>query len=87
MTALLCGGVTGAGTRFDRGTRLSRTYASAFQKPEQVWKGELGTLFGIKVMRTTNACYQTSGGTRRVVPGGGVIAALVFGKDALPYPA
>jgi N4-gp56 family major capsid protein len=63
------------------------TYASAFQKPENIWKGEIGQLFGIKVMRTTNACYQTSGGTEGTfVSGGTVIAALVFGKDAFAVP-
>ena len=64
------------------------TYASAFQKPQNIWKGEIGTLFGIKVLRTTNACYQTSGGTEGTyVAGGAVIAALVFGKDAFACPA
>jgi len=63
------------------------TYASAFQKPEQVWKGEIGRLFGIRVLRTTNAMYQTSGGTEGTyVSGGAVIAALVFGKDAYAVP-
>jgi N4-gp56 family major capsid protein len=63
------------------------TYASAFQKPEQIWKGEIGRLFGIKVLRTTNASYQTSGGTEGVyVAGGAVIAALVFGKDSFAVP-
>ena len=42
---------------------------------------------GIKVMRTTNACYQTSGGTEGTnVPGGAIIAALVFGKDSFAAP-
>ena len=60
------------------------TYASAFQKPDQVWKGELGKLFGIKVLRTTNASYQNTEGT--AVAGGQVIASLVFGKDAFAVP-
>jgi N4-gp56 family major capsid protein len=60
------------------------TYASAFQKPEQIWKGELGKLFGIKVMRTTNSSYQNTEGTN--VAGGAVIAALIFGKDAFAVP-
>jgi N4-gp56 family major capsid protein len=63
------------------------TYASAFQKPDQIWKGELGRLFGIKVLRSTNNSYQTSGGTEGVyVAGGAIIAALVFGKDAFAVP-
>jgi N4-gp56 family major capsid protein len=62
-------------------------YASAFNKPDQIWKGEIGTLSGIKVMRTTNPCYQVSGGTEGVnTPGGTIIAALVFGKDAYAAP-
>jgi N4-gp56 family major capsid protein len=63
------------------------TYASAFQKPDQVWKGEIGRLFGIKVLRTTNACYQnTTGGEGVNTAGGNIIAALVFGKDAFAVP-
>jgi N4-gp56 family major capsid protein len=61
------------------------TYASAFQKPSQIWKGELGTLFGIKVLRTTNPMRQNVEGTD--VAGGAVIAALVFGKDAFAVPS
>jgi N4-gp56 family major capsid protein len=62
-------------------------YASSFNKPDQIWKGEIGTLSGIKVVRATNPCYQTSGGTEGTfVPGGAVIAALVFGKDAFAAP-
>jgi N4-gp56 family major capsid protein len=59
-------------------------YASAFQKPEQIWKGEIGTLSGIKVMRGTNAMYQNTEGVN--VAGGVVIAALIFGKDAFAVP-
>lgn len=63
-------------------------YASSFNKPEQVWKGEIGTLSGIKVVRGTNPMYQTSGGTEGTsVPGGAIIAALVFGKDAYAVPS
>ena len=63
------------------------TYASAFQKPDQIWKGEVGRLFGIKVLRTTNSSYQNGAGTEGVyVAGGNVIAALVFGKDAFAVP-
>jgi N4-gp56 family major capsid protein len=63
-------------------------YASSFNKPDQIWKGEIGTLSGIKVVRGTNPCYQTSGGTEGTfVPGGAIIAALVFGKDAFAVPA
>jgi N4-gp56 family major capsid protein len=62
-------------------------YASAFTKPENLWKGEVGTLFGIKVMRTTNAMYQTSAGGEGVPQTTGpIIAALVFGKDAFAVP-
>ena len=62
-------------------------YASAFQKPEQIWKGLIGTFMGVKVMRSTNACYQTSGGGEGVnTPGGNIIAGLVFGKDAFACP-
>jgi N4-gp56 family major capsid protein len=62
-------------------------YASAFQKPEQIWKGLIGTFMGIKVMRTTNAMYQAGSGTEGVfVAGGDIIAALVFGKDAFACP-
>jgi len=62
-------------------------YASAFQKPEQIWKGLIGTFMGIKVMRTTNASYQNGGGTEGAyVAGGNVIAALIFGKDAFACP-
>jgi N4-gp56 family major capsid protein len=65
-------------------------YASAFQKPGNIWKGEVGTLFGIKVLRTTNPMYQTSGGGEGVAqPGytpGSIIAALLFGKDAFAVP-
>jgi len=60
------------------------TYASAFQKPEQIWRGEIGRLFGIKVLRSTNAMYQNAEGTN--VAGGAAIAALVFGKDAFAVP-
>lgn len=63
-------------------------YASSFNKPDQIWKGEVGTLSGIKVMRATNPCYQTSGGTEGTnVPGGAIIAGLVFGKDAYAAPS
>ena len=61
------------------------TYASAFQKPDQIWKGEVGQLFGIKVVRTTNSSYQNTEGTN--VAGGKVIGALVVGKDAFAVPA
>jgi N4-gp56 family major capsid protein len=62
-------------------------YASAFTKPENLWKGEVGTLFGIKVMRTTNPMYQTSGGGEGVAQTTGpIIAALIFGKDAFAVP-
>jgi N4-gp56 family major capsid protein len=59
-------------------------YASAFNKPDQIWKGEIGTLSGIKVMRATNASYQNTEGVN--VAGGKAIAALVFGKDAFAVP-
>jgi len=63
------------------------TYASAFQKPDQIWRGEIGRLFGIKVLRTTNSCYQNGAGTEGTnVSGGNIIAALVFGKDAFAVP-
>jgi N4-gp56 family major capsid protein len=65
------------------------TYASAFQKPDQIWRGEIGRLFGIKVLRTTNACYQNGAGTEGVQVGqgtGNIIAGLVFGKDAFAVP-
>ena len=62
-------------------------YASQFNKPDQIFKGQIGTFSGIKVMRGTNPCYQTSGGTEGTfVAGGAVIAALVFGKDAFAAP-
>jgi N4-gp56 family major capsid protein len=62
-------------------------YASAYQKPEQIWKGEVGTFMGVRVMRTTNACYQNGAGTEGVfVAGGNIIAALVFGRDAFACP-
>lgn len=60
-------------------------YASAFNKPDQIWKGEIGTLSGIKVVRATNASYQNVEGT--YVAGGKVIASLVFGQDAFAAPA
>jgi N4-gp56 family major capsid protein len=60
-------------------------YASAFNKPDQIWKGEIGTLTGIKVMRATNASYQNAEGVP--VAGGAVIAALIFGKDAFAVPS
>ena len=42
---------------------------------------------GIKVLRTTNACYQNSGGTEGVAAApGDVIAGLVFGRDAFACP-
>jgi N4-gp56 family major capsid protein len=63
------------------------TYASAFNKPDQIWKGELGTLFGIKVLRGTNPMYQnTTGGEGVATAGGNIIAALVFGKDSFAVP-
>jgi N4-gp56 family major capsid protein len=60
-------------------------YASAQNKPDQIWKGEIGTLSGIKVMRSTNAMYQ---GATEATPqvGGSIIAALVFGKDSFAAP-
>jgi N4-gp56 family major capsid protein len=62
-------------------------YASSFNKPDQIWKGEIGTLSGIKVVRGTNPMYQTSGGTEGTyVAGGAIIAALIFGKDAFAVP-
>jgi N4-gp56 family major capsid protein len=62
-------------------------YASAFQKPDQIWNGEIGTLSGIKVMRTTNPMYQTSGGGEGVPQTTGpIIAALIFGKDSFAVP-
>ena len=62
-------------------------YASAFQRPEGIWKGAIGTFMGLKVMRTTNACYQNGAGTEGVfVAGGDIIAGLVFGKDAFACP-
>lgn len=60
-------------------------YASAFNKPENIWKGEIGTLSGIKVMRATNAMYQTTEGVS--IASGAVIAAVVFGKDAFAVPS
>ena len=63
------------------------TYASAFQKPDQIWRGEIGRLFGVKVLRTTNACYQNGAGTEGTnVAGGNIIASLIFGKDAFAVP-
>ena len=61
------------------------TYASAINKPEQIWKGEIGTLSGIKVVRATNPSRQNVEGTN--VAGGKVIASLIFGKDAFAVPA
>ena len=52
--------------------------------PEQIWKGEIGTLSGIKVMRSTNPMRQNVEGTH--IAGGKVIAALVFGKDSFAVP-
>jgi N4-gp56 family major capsid protein len=60
------------------------TYASALNKPDQIWKGEIGTLSGIKVVRATNPSRQNTEGVN--VSGGKVIAALVFGKDAFAVP-
>jgi N4-gp56 family major capsid protein len=60
-------------------------YASAFNKPDQIWKGEIGTLSGIKIVRGTNPMRQTTEGTN--VSNGAVIASLVFGKDAFAVPA
>jgi N4-gp56 family major capsid protein len=62
-------------------------YASAYQEPERIWKGEVGTFMGLRVMRSTNALYQASGGTEFApVAGGAIVAALVFGKDAFACP-
>jgi N4-gp56 family major capsid protein len=62
-------------------------YASSFNKPDQIWKGEIGTLSGIKVVRGTNPMYQTSGGGEGVSQTTGpIIAALVFGKDSFAVP-
>jgi N4-gp56 family major capsid protein len=62
-------------------------YASAYQKPEHIWKGEIGTFMGLRVMRTTNALYQNGAGAEDVfVAGGNIIAALVFGKNAFACP-
>lgn len=61
------------------------TYAAAWNKPERIWNGEIGTLSGIKVLRATNAMRQNVEGTN--VAGGKVIAALVFGKDAFAVPS
>lgn len=60
------------------------TYAAAWNKPERIYKGEIGTLSGIKVMRATNPMRQNTENTH--VAGGKVIAALVFGKDAFACP-
>lgn len=60
-------------------------YASAQNKPDQIWKGEIGTLSGIKVMRSTNAMYQ-AGTEGTPSAGGSIIAALVFGKDSFAAP-
>lgn len=62
------------------------TYAAAWNKPERIWKGEIGTLSGIKVMRTTNPMIQASGAEGVQNPAGTVIAGLVFGKDAFACP-
>jgi N4-gp56 family major capsid protein len=60
-------------------------YASSFNKPDQIWKGEIGTMSGIKVVRGTNASRQTATeGTYD--PAGIVYAALVFGQDAFAVP-
>jgi N4-gp56 family major capsid protein len=62
------------------------TYASAFQKPDQIWRGEVGKLFGVKVLRGTNPLRQL--GTEGTAdPAGDKIAALIFGKDAFAVPA
>ena len=60
-------------------------YASAFNKPDQIWKGEIGTLSGNRVLRGTNAMRQTSEGVN--VANGAIIAALVFGKDSFAAPS
>jgi N4-gp56 family major capsid protein len=60
-------------------------YASAFNKPDQIFKGEIGTLSGIKVVRATNPSYQNAEGVN--VAGGKVIASIIFGKDAFAAPA
>lgn len=60
------------------------TYAAAFNKPDNIWKGEIGTLSGIKVLRATNAMRQTAEGVN--VPTGTIIASLIFGKDSFAAP-
>ena len=60
-------------------------YASAFNKPDQIFKGEIGTLSGIKVVRATNPSYQNAEGVN--VAGGKVIASIIFGQDAFAAPA
>lgn len=60
------------------------TYAAAFNKPDQIWKGEIGTLSGIRVLRGTNAMRQTAEGVN--ISNGAIIAALVFGKDSFAAP-
>jgi N4-gp56 family major capsid protein len=59
-------------------------YASAFNKPDQIYKGMIGNLSGIKVLRATNPMRQTSEGVN--VAGGAIIAALIFGKDSFACP-
>src|SRR5258708_6729911 len=59
-------------------------YASAFNKPDQIYKGEIGNLSGIKVLRATNPSRQTTEGVN--VANGAIIAALIFGKDSFACP-
>jgi N4-gp56 family major capsid protein len=57
-----------------------------FQKPDQIWKGEIGTLSGIKVVRGTNPDIKLQVALKVLCSGGAIIAALVFGKDAYAVP-
>jgi N4-gp56 family major capsid protein len=59
-------------------------YASAFNKPDQIYKGEIGNLSGIKVKRATNPSRQTVEGVN--ISTGTIIAGLIYGKDSFAAP-
>jgi N4-gp56 family major capsid protein len=61
-------------------------YASAFNKPDQIYKGEIGNLSGIKVKRATNPMRQSGTEGTDVGAAGTIIAALIYGKDSFAVP-
>ena len=62
---------------------------SSYSKPEAIYKGEVGRLFGVNVIETTNALSfgtATPGANTASTATGGVHAALLLGGQSFGVP-